>query len=126
MTRRRVVITGLGLVSPVGNTVAEGWANLVAGRSGIANITRFDASAFACKFAGEVKGFNVEEYLPGKEARHMDTFIHYGLAAAMQAVRDAGLPVGDVLTEETAERIGCLVGSGIGGLPMIEATDGDY
>ena len=126
MTRRRVVVTGLGLISPVGNSVSEGWANLLAGRSGIANITRFDASAFACKFAGEVKGFNVEDYLPGKEARHMDTFIHYGLAAAMQAVRDAGLPVGDALTEEAAERIGCLVGSGIGGLPMIEQTDGDY
>ena len=92
MTRRRVVVTGLGLVSPVGNSVAEGWANLVAGRSGIDRITRFDASAFACQFAGEVKGFNVEDYIPGKEARHMDTFIHYGLAAAMQAVRDAGLP----------------------------------
>jgi len=126
MSRRRVVVTGLGLVSPVGNTVAEGWANLLAGRSGIANITRFDAAAFACKFAGEVKGFNVEDYLPGKEARHMDTFIHYGLAAAMQAVRDSGVLVGDALTEETAERIGCLVGSGIGGLPMIEQTDGDY
>ena len=126
MSRRRVVVTGLGLVSPVGNTVAEGWANLLAGRSGIDNITRFDASAFACKFAGEVKGFNVEDYIPGKEARHMDTFIHYGLAAAMQAVRDSGVPVGDALNEETAERIGCLVGSGIGGLPMIEATDGDY
>ena len=126
MSRRRVVVTGLGLVSPVGNTVAEGWANLLAGRSGIDHITRFDASAFACKFAGEVKGFNVEDYIPGKEARHMDTFIHYGLAAAMQAVRDSGVPVGDALTEETAERIGCLVGSGIGGLPMIEATDGDY
>ena len=126
MSRRRVVVTGLGLVSPVGNSVAEGWANLLAGRSGIDNITRFDASAFACKFAGEVKGFNVEDYIPGKEARHMDTFIHYGLAAAMQAVRDSGVPVGDALNEETAERIGCLVGSGIGGLPMIEATDGDY
>ena len=126
MSRRRVVITGLGLISPVGNTVAEGWANLLAGRSGIDHITRFDASAFACKFAGEVKGFNVEDYIPGKEARHMDTFIHYGLAAAMQAVRDSGVPVGDALNEETAERIGCLVGSGIGGLPMIEATDGDY
>ena len=126
MSRRRVVVTGLGLVSPVGNSVAEGWANLLAGRSGIDHITRFDASAFACKFAGEVKGFNVEDYIPGKEARHMDTFIHYGLAAAMQAVRDSGVPVGDALNEETAERIGCLVGSGIGGLPMIEATDGDY
>ena len=126
MSRRRVVVTGLGLVSPVGNTVAEGWANLVAGRSGIANITRFDASAFACRFAGEVKGFNVEDYIPGKEARHMDTFIHYGMAASIQAVRDAGLPTNDALTEETAERIGCMVGSGIGGLPMIEQTDGEY
>ena len=126
MSRRRVVVTGLGLVSPVGNTVAEGWANLVAGRSGIANITRFDASAFACRFAGEVKGFNVEDYIPGKEARHMDTFIHYGMAASIQAVRDAGLPTNDALTEEAAERIGCMVGSGIGGLPMIEQTDGEY
>jgi 3-oxoacyl-[acyl-carrier-protein] synthase II len=126
MTRRRVVVTGLGLVCPVGNTVAEGWSALLAGRSGIGPITRFDASAFACRFAGEVKGFNVEDYIPGKEARHMDTFIHYGLAAAVQAVRDAGLPTGDALTAEQAERIGCMVGSGIGGLPMIEQTDGDY
>ena len=126
MTRRRVVITGLGLISPVGNTVAEGWANLVAGRSGIANVTRFDASGLACRFAGEVKGFNIEDYIPGKEARHMDVFIHFGLAAAMQAVQDAGLPTGDALSEEQAERIGCLVGSGIGGLPLIEATQIEY
>jgi 3-oxoacyl-[acyl-carrier-protein] synthase II len=126
MTRRRVAVTGLGLVSPVGNTVAEGWANLVAGRSGIADITRFDASAFACRFAGEVKGFQIEDHIPAKEARHMDTFIHYGLAAAIQAVKDAGLPTGDSLNEEVAERIGCIVGSGIGGLPMIEQTDGEY
>jgi 3-oxoacyl-[acyl-carrier-protein] synthase II len=126
MSRRRVVVTGLGLVSPVGNSVSEGWANLVAGRSGIDTVTRFDASAFACRFAGEVKGFNVEDYIPGKEARHMDTFIHFGLAASMQAVRDAGLPVGKALSEEAAERIGCLVGSGIGGLPMIERTHREY
>jgi 3-oxoacyl-[acyl-carrier-protein] synthase II len=126
MSRRRVVVTGLGLVSPVGNTVAEGWANLVAGRSGIDHVTRFDASAFTCRFAGEVKNFHVEEYFPAKEARHMDTFIHFGLAASIQAVRDAGLPVGDALNEETAERIGCLVGSGIGGLPMIEHTHKEY
>ena len=126
MTRRRVVVTGLGLISPVGNTVAEGWSRLVAGQSGIGAITRFDAAAFACRVAGEVRGFNVEEYIPGKEARHMDTFIHYGLAAAMQAVQDAGLSTGDALSEEQAERIGCMVGSGIGGLPMIEQTDGDY
>jgi 3-oxoacyl-[acyl-carrier-protein] synthase II len=126
MSRRRVVVTGLGLISPVGNSVTDGWANLVAGRSGIDTITRFDASAFACRFAGEVKGFQVEDYLPAKEARHMDTFIHFGLAASLQAVRDAGLPVGEALEEETAERIGCLVGSGIGGLPLIEQTDGEY
>jgi len=126
MARRRVVVTGLGLVSPVGNSVAEGWANLLAGRSGIDLITKFDASAFACRFAGEVKGFKIEDYIPAKEARHMDSFIHYGMAASMQAVRDAGLPTGDALTEETAERIGCIVGSGIGGLPMIENTDGEY
>ena len=126
MSRRRVVVTGLGLVSPVGNTVADGWAQLVAGKSGIAPITRFDASAFACNFAGEVKGFSVEAYMPAKEARHMDTFIHYGMAASIQAVQDAGLAVGDALNEEQAERIGVMVGSGIGGLPMIEQTDGDY
>ena len=126
MTRRRVVITGLGLISPVGNSVAEGWANLVAGRTGIDTITRFDAASMSCRFAGEVKGFNVEDYIPGKEARHMDTFIHYGMAAAIQAVRDAGLPTGDALNEDQAERIGCLVGSGIGGLPMIEATQIEY
>ena len=126
MSRRRVVVTGLGLISPVGNTVEEGWSNLIAGRTGIANITRFDASAFACKFAGEVKGFQVEDYFPAKEARHMDTFIHYGLAASIQAVRDAGLPTGADLTEEQAERIGCLVGSGIGGLPLIEETHAEY
>ena len=126
MTRRRVVVTGLGLISPVGNTVEEGWANLVAGRSGIADITKFDASAFACRFAGEVKGFRIEDYISAKEARHMDTFIHYGLAAAMQAVRDAGLQHGDALGEEQAERIGCLVSSGIGGLPLIEQTQIEY
>jgi len=126
MTRRRVVVTGLGLISPVGNTVAEGWAHLVAGRTGIGPITKFDASAFACRFAGEVKDFKVEDYIPGKESRHMDTFIHYGMAAAIQAVRDAGLRSGSELSEEQAERIGCMVGSGIGGLPMIEATDGEY
>ncbi len=119
-------MTGLGLVSPVGNTVADGWSALLAGRSGIAPITRFDASAFSCRFAGEVKGFRIEDYIPAKEARHMDTFIHYGLAAAMQAVQDAGLPTGQALIPEQAERIGCMVGSGIGGLPMIEQTDGDY
>lgn len=122
MTRRRVVVTGLGLVSPVGNTVAEGWANILAGRSGIAKVTRFDASNLACHFAGEVKGFRVEDYMPAKEARHMDTFIHYGMAAGLQAVADSGLPQGEQLSEAQAERIGCMVGSGIGGLPLIEET----
>ncbi len=126
MSRRRVVVTGLGHISPVGNTVAEGWANLVAGRSGIANITRFDASALSCRFAGEVKGLDIAQYIPAKEARHMDTFIHYGLAASIQAVQDAGLPSKEQLTEEQAERIGVMVGSGIGGLPMIEETQKEY
>jgi 3-oxoacyl-[acyl-carrier-protein] synthase II len=123
MTRRRVVVTGLGLVSPVGNTVTEGWNQILSGTSGIANITRFDANPFSCHFAGEVKGFRIEDYIPAKEARHMDTFIHYGLAASMQAVKDAGLPTGSELSEEAAERIGCIVGSGIGGLPLIEVTN---
>jgi 3-oxoacyl-[acyl-carrier-protein] synthase II len=126
MNRRRVVVTGLGHVSPVGNTVAEGWANLLGGRGGIGTITKFDASALACRFAGEVKGFKVEDYFPAKDARHMDTFIHYGMAASIQAVRDAGLATNDALNEEQAERIGCVVGSGIGGLPMIEETHADY
>src|SRR3989440_3677454 len=125
MSRRRVVVTGLGLISPVGNTVSEGWSNLLAGKPGIATITKFDASNFACRFAGEVKGFNVEEYMPAKEARHMDTFIHYGFAASIQAVRDAGIATNDALSEAQAERIGCLVGSGIGGLPLIEETHGE-
>jgi len=126
MTRRRVVITGLGLVTPLGNQVQDSWSALLAGRSGIQTITQFDASAFACQFAGEVKGFNIEDYIPAKEARHMDRFIHFGLAASMQAVKDAGLPTGDALSPELAERIGVLVGSGIGGLPMIEQTHTDY
>jgi len=116
--RRRVVVTGLGCISPVGNTVTASWDALLAGKSGIATITKFDASAFSTHFAGEVKGFNIEDYIPGKEARHMDTFIHYGMAAGMQAMQDSGLAV----TEANAERIGVLVGSGIGGLPMIEQT----
>jgi 3-oxoacyl-[acyl-carrier-protein] synthase II len=122
MSRRRVVVTGLGCISPVGNTVQDAWANLLAGRSGIDLITRFDASNFACKIAGEVKGFDIESYMSAKEARTMDTFIHFGVAAAHQAVIDSGLPLGDALDEETAIRIGCIIGSGIGGLPLIEET----
>ncbi|HRK38404.1 MAG TPA: beta-ketoacyl-ACP synthase II [Burkholderiaceae bacterium] len=120
MTRRRVVVTGLGCVSPVGNTVPQAWASLLAGQSGIDLITKFDASAFACKIAGEVKDFDLETYISAKEARTMDTFIHYGVAAAAQAVADAGLPTGEALDDELAQRIGCIVGSGIGGLPLIE------
>jgi 3-oxoacyl-[acyl-carrier-protein] synthase II len=111
-------VTGLGSISPVGNTVADSWAALTAGKSGIATITKFDATPFSTRFAGEVKGFNIEDYIPGKEARHMDTFIHYGMAAGIQAMQDSGLTV----TDENSERIGVIVGSGIGGLPMIEET----
>lgn len=116
--KRRVVVTGLGCVSPVGNNIADTWDSILAGRSGIATITKFDASAFSTHFAGEVKGFNIEEYIPAKEARNMDTFIHFGIAAGVQAFQDSGL----VVTEENADRIGVIVGSGIGGLPLIEAT----
>ena len=122
MSRRRVVVTGLGCISPVGNTVESAWAQLLAGQSGIGLITKFDATAFACKIAGEVKNFDLESYISAKEARTMDTFIHYGVAAAHQAVVDAGLPTGDALDEELATRIGVIIGSGIGGLPLIEDT----
>ena len=125
MSRRRVVVTGLGCVSPVGNTVEESWANLLSGKPGIDLITQFDTSAFACKFAGEVKGFNIADYIAEKEARHMDRFIHLGLAAAFQAVADSGLPTGDALDDDLATRIGCNIGSGIGGLPMIEEMHGE-
>ncbi len=122
MSRRRVVVTGLGLVSPVGNSVPEAWENIIAGKSGIAPITRFDASALSVRIAGEVKGFDVTAYLSAKEARRMDTFIHYGMAAGIQAVRDSGLEV----TDANADRIGVNIGSGIGGLPMIEETHNDF
>jgi 3-oxoacyl-[acyl-carrier-protein] synthase II len=122
MSHRRVVVTGLGCVSPVGNTVADAWANLLAGRSGIDLITQFDASNFSCKIAGEVKGFDITEYISEKESRHMDRFIHLGMAAAIQAVADSGLPTGEALDDESATRIGCNIGAGIGGLPLIEAT----
>lgn len=126
MLRRRVVVTGLGCVSPVGNTVAEAWANVLEGRSGISAITKFDTSAFACKIAGEVKNLNLESYINAKDARTMDTFIHYGVVAATQAVADAGLPVNDALDDEMATRIGCIIGSGIGGLPLIESMRDEF
>jgi len=126
MTRRRVVVTGLGCVSPVGNTVADAWTNLLAGQSGIGPITRFDASAMSCRIVGEVKNFDLESYISAKEARTMDRFIHYGIAAAAQAIQDAGLPSGDALGEEEACRTGVVIGSGIGGLPLIEETHIEY
>ena len=126
MSRRRVVVTGLGCVSPVGNTVADAWANILAGKSGIDLITKFDASNFACRIAGEVKGFDLESYISAKDARAMDSFIHFGIAAAAQAVQDAGLPTGEALDDELATRIACVIGSGIGGLPLIENTHIEY
>ena len=106
--------------------MAEAWANLLAGKSGIDLITKFDASSFSCRLAGEVKNFDLESYISAKEARTMDTFIHYGIAAASQAVADAGLPTRDALGDELACRIGVVLGSGIGGLPMIESVHTEY
>ncbi|MCU0949964.1 MAG: beta-ketoacyl-ACP synthase II [Burkholderiaceae bacterium] len=114
--KRRVVVTGLGMVSPVGNDLQSSWDALVAGRSGIDRITKFDASTLGCQIAGEVKGFDVGAYMAPKEARRMDAFIHYGMAASIQAIKDSGIEVSDA----NRTRIGVVVGSGIGGLPMIE------
>ncbi|WP_213993138.1 beta-ketoacyl-ACP synthase II [Sodalis sp. dw_96] len=116
MSKRRVVVTGLGMLSPVGNTVESTWSALLAGQSGIGLIDHFDTSAYATRFAGLVKNFNCEDYLSRKEARKMDIFIQYGIAAGIQAMRDSGL----VVTEENATRIGAAIGSGIGGLGLIE------
>ncbi len=113
---RRVVVTGLGIISPVGNDVPAAWSNVLAGKSGIRRITRYDASAYRSQIAGEVRDFEVTDYVPAKEVRRMDTFIHYGVAASVQALRDSGLEI----TDSNRERIGCMVGSGIGGLPLIE------
>ena len=123
MARRRVVITGLGLVSPVGNTVEEAWQNILAGKSGIAAVTKFDTTTFPVQFAGEVKNFDITQYISAKDARRMDDFIHFGLAAGIQAVRDAGL---DKENTVDLERVGVAIGSGIGGLPLIEATKDEY
>lgn len=122
MAKRRVVITGLGIVSPVGTGITQAWQNIVDGKSGITRITRFDASLFSSKIAGEVQGFDVDKFLSAKDARRMDVFIHYGLAAGIEAIKDAGIEV----TEQNAERIGVNIGSGIGGLPMIENSHNDY
>ena len=116
MQRRRVVVTGLGIISPVGNTVAQAWENVLAGRSGITRVTRFDPSRLSSQIAGEVKDFDVTQYLSAKEARRMDRFIHFGMAAGLQAWKDSG----NTITPETAERFGINFGSGIGGLPLIE------
>ncbi|MEN3355467.1 MAG: 3-oxoacyl-[acyl-carrier-protein] synthase, partial [Betaproteobacteria bacterium] len=118
MARRRVVITGLGIVSPVGIGVPEAWANILAGKSGIGRITRFDASSLPSQIAGEVKGFDVSKYLAPKEARRFDTFIHYGLAAGIESIKDSGLD----LERVNREMVGACIGSGIGGLPLIEET----
>ena len=123
MARRRVVITGLGIVSPVGNTVEEAWQNILAGRSGISHVTKFDASTFPAQIAGEVKNFDITDYISAKDARRMDTFIHFGMAAGIQAVRDAGL---DKENAADLERVGVAIGSGIGGLPLIEETKEEY
>ncbi|AOF82733.1 beta-ketoacyl-acyl-carrier-protein synthase II [Methyloversatilis sp. RAC08] len=118
MARKRIVVTGLGIISPVGNTVGQAWENILAAKSGIRRITRFDPSELPVQIAGEVRDFDVANYLSPKEARRFDTFIHYGIAASMDAIRDAGLTA----SPDNAERIGVCVGSGIGGLPMIEET----
>ncbi len=114
--RRRIVITGLGIVCPVGNTIEQAWPNIVAGRSGIGPITAFDASNFAARISGSIKGLDLDQYIAPKEARKMDPFIHYGMAAGIQAIEDSGL----VVTEQNSRRIGLIIGSGIGGLPGIE------
>ena len=126
MSRRRVVVTGLGCISPVGNTVDQAWTQVLASKSGIGLISKFDASAFSCRIAGEVRDLDLDPYISPKDARAMDTFIHYGIAASVQAVQDAGLKTGDALGEEESTRIGCLIGSGIGGLPMIEHTNVEF
>ncbi|OGA23828.1 MAG: beta-ketoacyl-[acyl-carrier-protein] synthase II [Betaproteobacteria bacterium RIFCSPLOWO2_02_FULL_65_24] len=118
MTRRRVVVTGLGIVSPVGNSVAQAWNAILAARSGIRRITRFDVSAFSSQIAGEVRQFEPSGYLPAKEVRRFDTFIHYGLAAAVDALKDSGLD----LERVDRNQVGVCIGSGIGGLPLIEQT----
>lgn len=123
MSKRRIAVTGLGIVSPVGNNISDAWQNIVAGNSGVTKITRFDASTFSSQIAGEVKNFDITQYISAKDARRMDVFIHYGMAAAIQAIKDAAI---EDLAGLDPERIGVNIGSGIGGLPMIEDTDSAY
>ncbi|HCX97657.1 MAG TPA: beta-ketoacyl-ACP synthase, partial [Gammaproteobacteria bacterium] len=118
MSKRRVVITGMGIVSPVGNSVEESWSNILAGKSGINSLTNLETEGQAVKFGGSVKNFEITDYLKPKDAKKMDTFIHYGMAAGIQAIEDSGIEV----TEENAERIGVAIGAGIGGLGTIERT----
>ena len=118
MSKRRVVVTGLGLITPVGICVSETWKNIIAGKSGITAISKFDISNFSSQIAGEVKNFDPLQYLNAKEARRMDTFIQYGLAAGIEAIKDSGF----VIDEKTSERIGVSIGSGIGGIDLIEST----
>jgi 3-oxoacyl-[acyl-carrier-protein] synthase II len=122
MSKKRVVITGLGLVTPVGNTVQQSWSNILAGKSGIKPITHFDCEPFSVKIAGTVTDFDISEYISPKESRKMDQFIHYGLAAGLQAYKDSGLQI----TDDNAERVGVMIGSGIGGIASIEDTHSAY
>jgi len=122
VSQRRVVVTGLGIISPVGLSVAEAWDNIIAGSSGIRPITEFDVLEFPVRFGGTIKGFDVSAYFSRKDARRMERFIHYGVAAGTQAIRDSGLEI----TEENAERIGASIGSGIGGLRGIETNYGAF
>ncbi|MCF6300293.1 MAG: beta-ketoacyl-ACP synthase II, partial [Proteobacteria bacterium] len=118
MNKRRVVVTGMGIVSPVGNDIKSAWNNIVNGKSGIDLITHFDSEAFACKIAGEIKNFDIKEYISGKDAKKMDPFIHYAMAAGIDAITDSGIEV----SEENADRIGVYVGAGIGGILGIQNT----
>ena len=122
MTKRRVVVTGLGIISPVGNSIGEAWKNILAGQSGIRPITRFDVSGFSTRFGGTIEGFDAKEHINSKDARKMDPFIHYGIAAAGEALRDSGLEI----DESNADRIGVAVGSGIGGINWIENGHKNY
>ena len=122
MSKRRVVVAGIGLVSPVGNDVKSAWASILAGRSGIAMVTRFDTSSFPVHFGGEIRELELESYITAKEARRMDAFMQYGVVAGMQAMRDSGL----LITEENSERVGVLMGAGMGGLESIEQTYDKY
>lgn len=118
MSKRRVVVTGLGLITPVGNTVVDTWRNIVAGVSGVSEITHFDTTGFSVRIGGSIRGLDLEQYIPKKEQRKMDPFIHYGMAAGIQAVEDSGISAAD----SDPHRIGVAIGSGIGGLPGIEKT----